>query len=153
MRSWRKPEAHPGPFGIVEVLAKVPQEVIEERVEVLRPQDIVLDLPLPVSVNRTSGSRLGSKHHLVKEWRRQANAYLMLTRQGKLLKLIPGTVFIEIVWDIQDIADIDNRIKHLLDYLQDLGVMNNDNKVAGLYVIKGATIAGCRVRVQPWQLG
>lgn len=110
--------------------------------------ELILDLPLPPSINRTSGKRLGNKHWLVTAWKRQANAHLIVTRQNKHLKLIKGTICIDIIWDIQNLADIDNRIKHLFDYLQWIGVVTNDNKIRDMHVGVGAVPAGCRVRLQ-----
>lgn len=141
-----------GPFGIIEVLAEIPRHDSEEST-VVEPPELTLDLPLPPSINRTSGKRLGNEHWLVKAWRRQADAHLMATRQSRYIKLVKGTVSIRIIWDLQNLADIDNRIKYLLDYLQRLGIVTNDNKVRGLHIDYGVAPAGCRVIVRPtvWQ--
>jgi Holliday junction resolvase RusA-like endonuclease len=112
------------------------------------PAELVLELPAPPSVNRTMGTKLGSLHPLVKAWRRTADAHLLVTKQSKHLRLIEGTVFITIIWDISNLADIDNRIKHLLDYLQLLGIVTNDNKIRSMYVAEGRAPAGCRVTVR-----
>ena len=130
-----------------QVLAKISQEPEEEPRDIT-PCELVLDLPAPPSVNRTMGSRLGSRHWLVKDWRRAANAHLLATRQSKHLRLITGTVSIKILWETQNLADIDNRIKHLFDYLEFLNVLDNDNRIRDLHVSYGLAPAGCRVSIR-----
>jgi Holliday junction resolvase RusA-like endonuclease len=138
-------------FGIIDVPARIPGPAVLHGNGYCMDGLLVLDLPLPPSVNRTSGQRLGNEHPLVKQWRKSADAYLLFTRQSKHLKLIDGTVMIEIIWSGQMIGDIDNRIKHLLDYLQRLGVIANDSWCRRLLADYGTAPAGCRVRVHSWR--
>ena len=140
---------HAKPFGIVEVLAKIAEPQVPEP-EILPKDALVLDLPTPPSVNRTSGDRLGNEHPKVRQWRRSADAHLLYTRQSNRLRLIGGLVTIDIWWDIQMVGDIDNRIKHLLDYLQRLNVITNDSRCRRLLVDYGTAPDGCRVRLRPW---
>ena len=115
--------------------------------------ELILDLPLPPSVNRTSGLRLGNEHRLVKAWRKAADAHLMYTRQSRYLRAIDGEVAIEIWWHSPRIGDIDNRLKHLLDYLQRLRVVEDDSRCRELHVRYGGAHVGCRVRVRPYSYG
>jgi len=134
-----------GPFDIVEVPALIPATYNE-----LPAADLVFDLPLPPSVNRTSGTRLGNEHPKVREWRRCADAHLIYTGQSRHIRAIEGPVVIEICWDTQTLGDIDNRIKHLLDYLQRLQIVSNDSHCRSLRVGFGTAPDGCRVRVRSW---
>jgi len=72
------------------------------------------------------------------------------TRQSSRIRAIEGPVVIEICWDTQTLGDIDNRIKHLLDYLQRLQIVSNDSHCRSLRVGFGTAPDGCRVRVRSW---
>lgn len=144
-------------FGILEVLARTVGDS-----PTIAPIDLVLELPSPPSINRTIGTRLGSQHRLVKQWMRAADAHLLMTKQSKRLRRLEGIISIDIIWDIQDLADIDNRIKYLLDYLQLIGVVSNDNKIRSMHLDYGVVCvapAGCRIKIaiidgiSLWQAG
>jgi Holliday junction resolvase RusA-like endonuclease len=96
------------------------------------------------------GDRLGNEHPKVRQWRKSADAHLLFTRQSKHLRLIEGPVAIEILWDTQTLGDVDNRIKHCLDYLERLRVLTDDCTVRDLHVKYGLAPDGCRVRIRPW---
>ena|SRR5215471_8663662 len=139
-----------GPFGIIDLHAvAVPTTTVAA--DMLSSPSLILELPLPPSVNRTSGLRLGNEHQDVKAWRKSADAHLIYTRQSRHLRAIAGEVVIEISWATQMLGDIDNRIKHLLDYLQRLRVVENDSRCRELHVRYSGAHVGCRVRVRPWE--
>ena len=137
---------HKGAFGIIDVSTPVVHHVDDDP----QGKPLVIDLPLPPSVNRTSGLRLGNEHPKVKQWRRHADAHLIYTRQSKHLRAIEGPVCLDIWWDTQVLGDVDNRIKHLLDYLQRLRIVTDDSQCRRLVAEFGIAPDGCRVRVQPW---
>lgn len=88
-----------------------------------------LTLPLPPSVNRIQ-KRLGNSDPLVKEWRERCHGYVY--EQGPL-KQLKGPYIIEIVWPISrwneekgGRFDADNKVKPLSDYIESLGIIQND---------------------------
>lgn len=117
---------------------------------------LTFDLPAPPSINRAGAEfRLGNKAPRVQRWRRAADGYLVLTRQNrKLGKPLKGDFAIDIVWDRslkKRGSDIDNRIKYLLDYLQDLGLFEDDWTCEDLHVRYGSVMRdGCRVQLRAW---
>lgn len=112
------------------------------------PAESTLNLPLPPSVNRLISKR-GNASPVVEDWIRHADAHLMLT--GQPIFPVHGEFEIDIVWDVRRRrrrADIDNRIKPLLDYLQRISVIDNDRDCVGLRVRWGQAPAGCYVRLR-----
>ena len=93
------------------------------------PVGFTLTLPVPPSVNRFMG-KLGNSSPDVRKWMELANGYVY---EQKPLVLIKGPFILEITWPIScwdeekgGKFDADNRVKPLLDYLQKLGIIEND---------------------------
>lgn len=116
---------------------------------------VIFDLPAPPSINRAGTEfLLGNKAERVQRWRRAADAHLFFTKQSrKLGKPIEGPFGIDIVWDRSlktRHSDIDNRIKYLLDYLQYLGLFEDDWLCDDMHVGYGSVMPdGCRVQLRP----
>jgi Holliday junction resolvase RusA-like endonuclease len=141
--------------GIVEVLAKMPEPDIDVPPRPVT-DEVVLDLPEPPSINRNSGfAKYGNRAPKVVAWRNLADAHLIYTKQNrKLGNPIQGYFEIDITWDRKlrtgRKSDIDNRIKYLMDFLQDRRVFENDGNCQDMHLRFGAAPDGCRVRIRPW---
>lgn len=110
--------------------------------------DIVLDLPVPPSVNRTR--RIDWAGHVkFKRWRDTADQLVLAARShGR----IPGPVFIYITLsESHTRIDLDNGLKWLLDYLKRIEVIEDDRQSIVRKVILewGFAPEGCRVEVVP----
>lgn len=105
-----------------------------------------LSLPMPPSVNRVT-ARLGNSSSIVKRWRKDANNIVL--SQGRLPAKMDGPFHIGIVWDqsYKGKRDIDNSIKPLLDYLQEIDLINNDRECMSLKVQWGPAPEGCLIFV------
>lgn len=111
--------------------------------------DIILDVPVPPSVNKT---RKLDKRALkaVEKWKHQADVRLMVSgqyRQAKRQKL-PVRFELTIILDEQKCRlDADNPIKAAIDYLRRLELIQNDDKrfMRGLHVLWGEAPEGCRL--------
>lgn len=111
---------------------------------------LVLDLPLPPSVNRVT-ARLGNSSTIVKTWIRQADFHVLLQKQRILDWHTAGAFALHVTWSEDSSGDIDNRIKILLDYLQRIELVENDRHCRHLTVCYGDAPEGCRVRLsRPW---
>jgi len=143
-------------FGIREVLAEIPPSPLSSLDEInhLVTDSVIIDLPLPPSVNRLM-ARLGNKSTVVQRWIRVADAHLM-SRPAEWRRIQAGAVkgpfLIHITWDREEfgISDIDNRCKVLLDYLQRICLIENDRLCRAMSVRFGVAPDGCRVRIRPW---
>lgn len=107
---------------------------------------VVLDLPLPPSVNRFIG-RLGNVTPKVAAWQRDCDAVLIAQKFRP--PRFATAVAVAIVWSHDSGGDVDNRCKPLLDFLQTREVIENDRLVRELHVTFGDAPRGCRVRVAP----
>lgn len=118
------------------------------------PAEIVLDLPPPVSVNR-SRKIDWEGHQRLKEWKRGADAYVFAAkcREVNPLRLERITRYhLEIILDDRlNELDADNSLKGLIDYLHRIGITRNDGKrnMRRLVVEWGIAPTGCRVVVRP----
>lgn len=115
--------------------------------------DLLINLPLPPSINRVIGTRLGNKHRDVQCWIKQADAHLLrdpAAWRQTFARRLGGPFAVDIVWNrAQRDGDIDNRIKPLLDYVQRLELIRNDEDCEDLRVRWGCAPDGCRVRLWP----
>lgn len=113
-----------------------------------RPWSIMLDLPLPPSINRFS-FKLGNRSPVVARWVHQADMYFVLQTAKAKPQMISGYYEMHITWT-ENSADIDNRIKALHDFLQRLELIENDRLCRQMLVDFGHAPEGCRVRLRPW---
>lgn len=148
------------PFGIVDVIAKIPTEIVPPDEQIVA-DGLVLNLPAPPSINRAGAEfRLGNKASRVQRWRKNADGHLLLTGQHRKLSkndkpLIQGYFACDILWDCSLAdelhSDIDNRVKYLLDYLQYLRIIENDRLCRPLHLDYGNAPDGCRVWLRSWE--
>lgn len=128
----------------------LPQEVPPYAPDRFLATGFVIELPLPPSVNSTI-KRLGNRSPGVARWRMLCDGYIW--PQWKWLKprAVTGAFLIDITWTRAEYmrSDIDNRIKPLLDYLQDKKLIANDKLCKEMRVGFGETKYGCRVEVLP----
>lgn len=114
---------------------------------------IVIDLPVPPSVNRIwRANRAGPKKVSLspeyKAWKDHADRLAMTTAQFRGLKTIVGPFEVKIVIKRQR-GDLDNRAKGILDWLQSRAVVVDDKYCERLVMEWGEAPAGCRVTVTP----
>lgn len=119
--------------------------------------DVVLDLPVPPSVNQTR--RYDMAHSkMVRAWKDKAEPLVLAAKTSannplRLSKIERFEVAIVVSEDDTNM-DLDNGIKTLVDYLKTIGVIKDDAKrnMRGLTVIWGTredAPEGCRVYVRP----
>ena len=112
------------------------------------PADIVLDLPAPLSVNRTR--RIDWKSYpKVKAWIREADG-LFLMQKRKLAPAIKGRYEIIITLRDGSAIDADNTTKLLIDTVRRFNLVTNDDpKHMRKVTIEFGAVDGCRVTVRP----
>lgn len=120
------------------------------------PPQVVLDLPMPPSVNRIwranrAGPNKVSKSEEYKKWLKHADSVAMSMAQFRGLKTIVGPFEAKIVLRRQQ-GDLDNRAKGVLDWLQSRGVVVDDKFCERLVLEWGEAPVGCRVTVTPIQI-
>jgi Holliday junction resolvase RusA-like endonuclease len=119
---------------------------------------IVLDLPPPVSVNRTRriNWRLSSRH---KGWTKAADALVLASRArsvNPMPRKVDGQFEVTIIFsEHHNRMDLDNGVKWVIDYLRRIEVVKDDSpKYMRRVVIEwGVALEGCRVVVKPWENG
>lgn len=116
--------------------------------------DIVLDLPPPISVNKLRKIDWAWSKR-VKEWKRSADNYVLAAKCRtenplKLIKVSRFELWITLSESMVDI-DADNGLKHLIDYLRRIDLIENDAKknMRALHIMFGVAPIGCRVVVRP----
>jgi len=114
------------------------------------PQDVVLDLPVPPSVNKTRRID-GAGKALTAKWRTLAHGILMAAgfrRRGTPIRRFQ--LWITVSEDHTE-QDLDNPLKNLIDYLRLIEVVENDARknMREIHVVWGAAPEGCRVTVRP----
>lgn len=119
--------------------------------------DIVLDLPVPPSVNKTRRYDMAATK-IVRAWKDAAEPLVLVAKTSKanplrLSKIERFEIAIVISEDHTEM-DLDNGIKTLVDYLKTIGVIRDDAKknMRGLTVTWGDSSEapeGCRVYVRP----
>lgn len=117
------------------------------------PPDVVLDLPMPPSVNRIwrankAGPGRVSISPEYKAWKAHADKLVMQLAQFRGLKTIVGPFEAKIVLQRQR-GDLDNRAKGVLDFLQSRSVVVDDKFCERLTLEWGVAPHGCRVTVRP----
>lgn len=126
----------PRPFGL-------PQESIE----------IILDLPLPPSVNAIWRHRRGHvyKTKTYTGWIRECDAVVVLNRQYPRGRKIEGPFEFCLYLANSGRGDGDNRIKAVLDWLQSRNIVANDvncRKGCWEWVPTREAPLGCRVHIR-----
>lgn len=119
------------------------------------PADVIIDLPVPPSVNRTRQINWAYKRK-VDAWKNVCNAYVLTAKRRAIspLKLgqpIPRFELIITLSEDHTNIDLDNGEKALIDYLRELEVIANDAKknMRRIVVQWGHAPYGCRVTVRP----
>lgn len=116
--------------------------------------DIVLDLPVPPSVNRTrrGGAGMGAKF---KGWTRTADALVLAAKVRtrdpiKLIKMERFELFITLS-ERHTKIDLDNGLKWLIDYLRRIDLIKDDGQkhMRRLTVEWGLAPEGARIIVRP----
>lgn len=116
------------------------------------PPDIVLDLPVPPSVNRTrriDKSALGE----IESWHRHADGLTtMAWAGGRRPKTVLDRFEVTIVLS-ESIAelDLDNSAKLLIDYARRMGLVADDGKrhMRGVHIVWGDAPEGCKLILKP----
>jgi Holliday junction resolvase RusA-like endonuclease len=110
---------------------------------------ITLDLPAPLSVNRTR--RIDWKNYpKVKEWLRQADAHFLMQKRH-LPPPIAGQYGITITLQDGSRIDADNTVKLIIDTIRRYGLVIDDNPThMRRVVIEFGDVQGCRVTIERW---
>jgi Holliday junction resolvase RusA-like endonuclease len=116
--------------------------------------DVVIDLPVPPSVNRTRKINWAWKKK-VDAWINVCNAYVLTAKTRKIspLKLTKIQRF-ELIITLSENhtrIDLDAGLKALIDYLRRIEVVENDSQkhMRRLTVDWGYAPFGCRITVKP----
>lgn len=111
--------------------------------------DIVLDLPPPISVNRIwRKTKAGViKSVAYQSWIKRADAMLLELGQLRGIRPIPGKFTANIVVK-RSRLDLDNNAKSVLDFLQSRCFIVNDSLCEELTIRWGDAPTGCRVTVR-----
>ncbi len=114
------------------------------------PLDTILDIPVPLSVNRTRKVNYAAMS-AVKNWKASADAMVMASGQYKTARRFrrpekPCEIKI-ILCEKRCKLDPDNPIKNAIDYLRALELIENDTgkHVRKITVEWGAAPQGCRI--------
>jgi Holliday junction resolvase RusA-like endonuclease len=115
------------------------------------PADVVLDIPLPPSVNRTRKvDWIG--HRKYTQWKRDAGMHLVANGQYRNAPRRLQQYELTITLDEQQCRlDPDNPVKAAIDLLRSLEIITDDTpKYARRIVIEwGKAVDGCRLTVRP----
>lgn len=115
------------------------------------PPDIVLDLPVPPSVNRTRKVDWRG-HSKYVAWRREADKHFLLVKRENKGREITGQfeAIVTISGEHTSI-DLDNGVKALLDYARRLELVPDDSPkyLRKLTVEWGKAQEGCRLTLRP----
>lgn len=108
---------------------------------------IVLDLPKPMSVNRTRRIDWRAKP-AIDRWVKSADALVM--SRGRLPKRISGRFSAILTMPEDGTIDLDNSPKQVLDFLRRLELIDNDDPrhMRELLLNFGEAPEGCRVTVR-----
>jgi Holliday junction resolvase RusA-like endonuclease len=113
---------------------------------------VVLDLPVPPSVNRARRVNWGKDGYpKLKAWHQQADNLLMIASRYKPARIERFELQIT-VSDQHTGMDLDNGLKALIDYLRRIEAIANDApaNMRRLTVEWGEAPQGCRVQIRPW---
>lgn len=111
------------------------------------PRTIALNLPPPPSVNKTRRNH-GKGQARLKKWHQSAD--MLVLSQGRLPKPIPGQFEATIILAETCRLDLDNGVKHVIDYARRLNLITDDNKnyLRRLTVEWGDAPEGCRLTLR-----
>ena len=109
---------------------------------------IVLDLPAPLSVNRTRRIDWSAKPKIGR-WIKAADALVM--SQGKLPPGLRGRFQVTLTMPEDGALDLDNTPKQVIDYLRRLNLIDDDGpmQMRRVTIEFGEAPEGCRVVVRP----
>lgn len=116
---------------------------------------IILNLPFPPSVN-TYYRRGAHATYMSKQGREYKKAVADYIAESNTPKLGTARLCLEIVLWPKDKRkyDIDNRIKALIDSLQDAGVFDDDEQIDQINIFRGSgTVSGGKAMVLIWVEG
>lgn len=120
----------------------------------LLSEEIALDLPPPLSVNRLR--KIDWSAEVRNEaWKRGADSYVFMAKRDPIspLKLARIPCFeVSLVFDeSQTEIDLDNGVKGIVDYLCFIGLIEDDGPkhMRRLTVEWGKAPSGCRVTIRP----
>ncbi len=122
--------------------------VVDVSDQPFRPQlDIVLDLPAPLSVNRTRRINWAAQRG-ISAWTRVADASVMA--HGRLPDRVLGPFQVTIIFPQGSRLDLDNGAKQVIDYLRRIELIQDDSPRYMKRVILefGDAPEGCRVVVR-----
>lgn len=114
------------------------------------PLDHILDIPVPLSVNRTRRENKAARKD-IDNWLARADAQLFASGQFKTARRQRNTKLpceIKIILDPKKCKlDPDNPVKNAIDYLRRLELIENDTgkHVRKITVEWGAAPEGCRI--------
>lgn len=113
---------------------------------------ITLNLPAPLSVNRTRKIDWAA-HKKTKEWLRQADA-LFLTQKRAIGRPIAGRFEITITLPLGSKIDADNTLKGVIDCVRRFRLVADDSPAYMRRVVVefGEAPTGCRVTIKPIML-
>ncbi len=112
---------------------------------------IVVDLPAPISVNRSR--RIDwSTYPKVKEWQRQADNLFLVQKRG-LPPPIAGKYEITLTLKDGSKIDADNTVKLLIDTVRRFRLVTDDSPefMRRVVIEFGEVKEGCRVTVKPME--
>jgi Holliday junction resolvase RusA-like endonuclease len=113
--------------------------------------DVVLDLPPPMSVNRTRRINWSAQPKL-RAWKEYADRYVLVAKsKGMKFERIERFEITIILSEDHCELDADNALKNTIDYLRRIEVIANDAKknMRKITVEWGKAPAGLRVIVRP----
>jgi len=110
---------------------------------------IVLDLPPPLSVNRTRKIDWSAKPR-IRSWVKAADALVM--SQGRLPERISGQFWATVLYPESSRLDVDNGCKGVLDYAKRLELITDDGPQYLRRVVLefGDAPEGCRLILREW---
>lgn len=113
------------------------------------PADVVLDIPIPPSVNRTRRVDMAAAA-ATEDWKRQADLLLMATGQYRAARRAPPLERFELLIILDEKRcrlDPDNPVKAAVDYLRRIELIKNDDKryMRRIVVEWGEAPEGCRL--------
>lgn len=122
---------------------------------VIETPSISLDLPVPTSTNALqrstkTGKRYNSKDYTA--WRTLASNLILVERAKWAKKGLPldQPYAAQILVSDRDKADIDNRVKALLDVLRHMSITPDDKYLNSLSVDRSALVSPSRITVTVW---
>lgn len=115
------------------------------------PPDTMLDVPVPPSVNSTRRVNKAGLREL-SQWKKRAG--MMLIASGQFRRAHKGLDRFEVTIVLCETLcrlDLDNTVKHAIDYLRELRIVTNDGpkQMRKVTIAWGLAPAGCRITVRP----